>query len=674
MKLEIFRNLVLELGFGKKVADAVYIFAPDYSILPVKLATEVKRAELAAQAHQDWNILKFHLKQFALTFLTYPNFLEVPHPTLADATKINLNTGRIVKTDYSSRANPPILHRKEAFIPKNHPKYEEFAKLTKQEESEGLYRDKARIGLRIYWETLIKRKGLTHEGHRLVKSSNKKVNDEISSQHVVERHRTAIRRSGLSKPVKMLMKYKILCDGVSFFDYGCGRGMDIEGLKSLGFSANGWDPAYFPDKKKTEADVVNLGYVLNVIEKASERIEALQKAYILCNRVMIVSVLTCGQETNAHMKRLGDGFLTQHDTFQKFYSPGELEGLIENHLDQDPVTLSLGICLVFKEPVERQAFLSKRSERKIDWTEINHQLRFSKPKFRKEAVVDRYELYRELLDGLWFRMLELGRAPEANEISILEELKANIGGLKKSIDLTVDYHGFELLREARNVREEDVISYLAMKHFDRRFLKKHLPARIKNDIKVFFGDFKTAMKRASEILYAAGDPDELSIAMSDVKMGYYNEQEEHYSFHKSLIDHIPAIFRVFVLCGLRRFGDIEEVDILKIHIRSLKLTLHIYDDFDSKPIPELLRRIKIDLRKDFVTVFDDTEQPDKQLLFFKERFVAKDYLFKKNTKLFASRLNSIGISEELIGHGLKKSEFNEIKERLGLTEALLPKR
>ncbi|WP_296645262.1 hypothetical protein, partial [Roseinatronobacter sp.] len=55
------------------------------------------------------------------------------------------------------------------------------------------------------------------------------------------------------------------------FDYGCGFGSDIEGLQAAGISAAGWDPYYAPDQPCEPAHVVNLGFVLNVIETAAER-------------------------------------------------------------------------------------------------------------------------------------------------------------------------------------------------------------------------------------------------------------------------------------------------------------------------------------------------------------------------------------------------------------------
>lgn len=42
-----------------------------------------------------------------------------------------------------------------------------------------------------------------------------------------------------------------------------------------------WDPYYRPETSLTSADIVNLGYVINVIESQAERREAFVKAWEL---------------------------------------------------------------------------------------------------------------------------------------------------------------------------------------------------------------------------------------------------------------------------------------------------------------------------------------------------------------------------------------------------------
>ena len=117
-----FQHAVRALHYGKNLPDARYIVRPAKGDLPEGLFAEIHRAEIAAAPASNWNLLKLHTNQFALTFLSYPDFDCDPHPALAEATKIDLNTGSILRTDYRTRANPPILHRKETFLPPSDPR------------------------------------------------------------------------------------------------------------------------------------------------------------------------------------------------------------------------------------------------------------------------------------------------------------------------------------------------------------------------------------------------------------------------------------------------------------------------------------------------------------------------------------------------------------------------
>lgn len=105
-----FVRWVNALTFGKRLPTAVYIHRPqDWRIISPELAATVERAMNAARPDPGWNLLKLHTDQVAITFLTYPEFDSVPHPALAEATKINLNTGAVVRMEYSKRANPPFF-------------------------------------------------------------------------------------------------------------------------------------------------------------------------------------------------------------------------------------------------------------------------------------------------------------------------------------------------------------------------------------------------------------------------------------------------------------------------------------------------------------------------------------------------------------------------------------
>jgi DNA phosphorothioation-associated putative methyltransferase len=81
----------------------------------------------------------------------------------------------------------------------------------------------------------------------------------------IPRHKTAIHRTELSRPLKCALRDGLLGAGTSLFDYGCGHGHDLDLCHSQGIAAAGWDPVFRPDGPLQPADVVNLGLVLNVI-------------------------------------------------------------------------------------------------------------------------------------------------------------------------------------------------------------------------------------------------------------------------------------------------------------------------------------------------------------------------------------------------------------------------
>src|SRR5438477_55120 len=135
----------------------------------------------------------------------------------------------------------------------------------------------------------------------------------------IPRHKTAIRRGDYSRPVKCLLRDGLVHASVSLFDYGCGRGEDLDLLTADGVACAGWDPAYRPDGQRQEADVVNLGYVLNVIEDPPERAATLRWAWGLCRRVLAVAAQVLMAGRGKAPVEFGDGVLTARGTFQKFY-------------------------------------------------------------------------------------------------------------------------------------------------------------------------------------------------------------------------------------------------------------------------------------------------------------------------------------------------------------------
>ena len=101
----------------------------------------------------------------------------------------------------------------------------------------------------------------------------------------IQRHKACeIARVTASKPVRLAVEAGFFQPETTYFDYGCGHGADIEYIHRMGLPSSGWDPYFRPDVPRTQADVVNLGYVINVIEDTAERREALINAWDLAQK------------------------------------------------------------------------------------------------------------------------------------------------------------------------------------------------------------------------------------------------------------------------------------------------------------------------------------------------------------------------------------------------------
>jgi hypothetical protein len=124
-----------------------------------------------------------------------------------------------------------------------------------------------------------------------------------------------------------------------------------------------------------------------------------------------------------------------------------------------------------------------------------------------------------------------------------------------------------------------------------------------------------------------------------------------------MVDRLPLLLRAYVACGLILWEAISEVQLVKIHITSGKLTLLEFDDFDSRPVPLLRRRIKVNIRKQDCDLFEyDNSGHAKPLLYRKSRYLHEDYPGYAEQASFDEALEATGI--------LGESEFGPPPELL----------
>ena len=156
----------------------------------------------------------------------------------------------------------------------------------------------------------------------------------------------------MSSPVRLLYEGGLASEDNSFLDYGCGRGDDVKFLSELGIPAKGWDP-YFANHLETleSSDIVNLGFVVNVIEDSEERVEVLKSAYKLTKKCLSVAVMLESQNDLSAALPFNDGCITSIKTFQKFYKQSELEEVLQKELQQTPIAAAPGIFTIAKPQV-----------------------------------------------------------------------------------------------------------------------------------------------------------------------------------------------------------------------------------------------------------------------------------------------------------------------------------
>jgi DNA phosphorothioation-associated putative methyltransferase len=250
----------------------------------------------------------------------------------------------------------------------------------------------------------------------------------------------------------------------------------------------------------------------------------------------------------------------------------------------------------------------------------------------------------------------------AQTFEFWDQLKADIGSVKKAVSLLSSVFGSSVFTDARRQRRDDLLVFLASCHFQKKIRWSDFSDSLQTDIKSFFGDFRSAMAEAKDILFAAGDPDEIELACEDLKLVWQDEQALY--FHRSLLAMLPVILRVYVDCACRLYGDPEEADVLKLHKRSGKLTLLHYEDFEHARYPRLLTRIKVALRNQFVQVFNHSIDIDPQLLVRKERFMGSPLKSDDNSADQTTVSVPQTFTQEELRCGVRRSKLNEMTEQV----------
>ena len=613
----------------------------------------------AAQFHAklvegQFNVVKFDTGSGVVSFLNYPDYFESAFPRLKEYWTVNLERDSVHYRTYRNSLNPPVLHRKELLLSADNPRLKEYEQLTVSAEGLGLFDQPHLIGFSRAWERLLTSRGYRVSGHSLIPIGNAEVGTEDAERDLPEdirdvaRHKTAMVRYAFSAPVQALARLGFLDGSRSVFDYGCGRGDDLKGLVDNGIHATGWDPHFRPGGSLIPSDIVNLGFVINVIEDPSERADALTQAFSLAKELLVVSAMLASEDSVSG-KPFSDGIITSIGTFQKYYSQSSLQEYVEEVLHEVPLPIGPGVFFVFKDKDAEQRFLYGRQQARrniLRVTQLNRERRPASAEKRQR----KYEDNREALESLWTVWSELGRDPDASEIRNLEQLNESFGSLGHAMRFlrTVKGGDISVIADVAKIRSDSLRVFMAKLQFEKRRPYGQLEPTLRRDVKAFAGDYTEALRLGRELLQSAGSIESVYKACVEATEGGLGwlDHEDSFHTHISYVEELPAILRVYINCATVLYGDIGAADLVKVHVRSGKLTLSYFDDFVSSGLPLLSQRVKVDLRNQDFDVYTYGGRYPKVYLYRKSRFINEEFPGFSEQVAFEESLASIKLMPE----------------------------
>ncbi|MGK0273492.1 MAG: DNA phosphorothioation-associated putative methyltransferase, partial [Cocleimonas sp.] len=440
----------------------------------------------------------------------------------------------------------------------------------------------------------------------------------------------------------------------SVFDYGCGLGDDLAELHANGIDAAGWDPNFRPDAELANADIVNLGFVLNVIEDVPERIEALHHAFELADRLLIVSCMLISESKLAQMTQYKDGVITSRNTFQKYYFQSELQLFIEDTLEKNAISVGPGIFIVFKDELEEQAYLSSKLKRKLHWQSFN------KTPTKSEKLSVLLDQHHELVEAFWNIVLDLGRIPAFDEYTQSGLIVETFGSAKKLFNLLMDDEKKAQFEQAKIARKEDYLVYFALGLFSKRKSYKSMPVNKKRDIKALFPSVNAGQEEAKEWLFKIADYDLLQSAVEHAAQYIPSIHNLGHSLliQTRYINELPIILRVYIGAAAMIYGDWSEADVIKIHVTSGKVTFMVYDDFVNNSIPRMKERVKVKLADQDIDYFDYINEANRPPLLNKHELMAESDNHYVEQKRLDEKLMSLSVVSASGEQHMSVVEFN----------------
>jgi DNA phosphorothioation-associated putative methyltransferase len=432
---------------------------------------------------------------------------------------------------------------------------------------------------------------------------------------------TAIKRVEMSRPVRLGLEHGVIRHGDDVFDYGCGHGHDVQFLAELGHEAHGWDPSHRPDAELRIAAVVNLGYVLNVIEDPAERAYTLKDAWRLATRALVIAVRTSDETkfiTNG--TEHADGLLTGADTFQKLYDQAEARAYIDDVLDVRTIPLAFGVFVAFKDDAAEQEWLDNRAALRRRVRRLRRIV-----EARKTLRDKAYQAHRDILRPLEEFIAVRGRlpVPGEDERGWTKPIVDVFGSLPRAFQVIRHVAQHPWWDDAADDRRQELLVRFALGRLRKRPKFTALPEGVRRDVRSLFSSYMAACEQSDDLLFSIGNPDTVNQAAVASRIG--KRTADAIYVHVDAVDLLPAALRVFIGAAEALVGDVPGASLVKAHLAKPRVSWLVYPDFDTDPHPVLAQSWVVDFRELDVRPHDYRGRDNPPVLHRKDLFVAPDH-------------------------------------------------
>lgn len=342
-------------------------------------------------------------------------------------------------------------------------------------------------------------------------------------------------------------------------------------------------------------------YVVNVIEDQTERARAVEQAWRLTSRCLVVAARLTWDQRRLTGQSLNDGVVTSRQTFQHLYSSQELRSFVESVTQARVVTASPGVVYAFKDDHSRLTFLANKVSPETQWTASDD------PASALSALVEFTETR--------------GRLATVDEMP--DSVRQTFGHVRPQELRRIVLRAADESRVQSAARQTtlNTLLLLGMELFNGRASFSNLPASVQADVRAQFRSYREACQRSDRLLLKLREDTYVRGAMRN-SVGKMTPSALY--VHRRAMDRMPVVLRLYEHCAAMVAGHPREWNLAKLTHTGRKVSWLNYPDFDSDPHPRLESSYHVDLVTLKTGFTNYSDSPSRPLLHRKQEFLASN--------------------------------------------------